>query len=449
MTEPAFLLRSPLLPLIFLFGGAILTIFSTCLLLLGRFKAKEVLRSRNKLFFFHYIFIRFFPKHEWENLNFTLSFTKHILHLLYATSGFFYALSFFSLASHPFKQDLFEFILIALVVVIISIVLESIMRLFATAFTKPLLKLSSFLTSVYLLVFFPLSGPLLKIIRFFFRVVHAEEQPETVAIVKDRIKEMIRDSELGPYLDPSEQKLITSMITFRERVAKEIMVPRIDMISLPSDTSLREAAQIFVKEGYSRIPIYKETLDHIVGVLLYKDILRLYAESSAKTGETDPLDTPIEIMAKPVIYTPENKKISQLLQEFRNKQLHLAIVVDEYGGTEGIVTIEDILEELVGDIEDEYDFAEDRQFWKLPNGSWIVDAKMSIIDIESKLGIHIPPHPEYETIGGYIYHRAGTIPSKGWTIHHDEFELVVLSSSDRSIEKIRITPSPKEEESSL
>ena len=152
------------------------------------------------------------------------------------------------------------------------------------------------------------------------------------------------------------------------------------------------------------------------------------------------LDTPIEKIAKPILYTPETKKISSLLQEFRSKQIHLAIVVDEYGGTEGIVTIEDILEELVGEIADEYDIAEEVLFTPLPDGGWIVDAKMSIIDIEEELGVKIPQGPEYDTIGGYIFHRAGAIPLKGWRIHHDEFDLEVLSSSERSIEKIRITP---------
>ena len=143
---------------------------------------------------------------------------------------------------------------------------------------------------------------------------------------------------------------------------------------------------------------------------------------------------------KPVIYAPENKKISKLFQEFKKEKIHLAIIVNEYGGTEGIVTIEDILEELVGEIEDEYDTEEERQFWKLPSGSVVVDAKMSIIDVEEKIGIKIPPSVEYETIGGYVFHRAGTIPSKGWKIHLEEFELEVLISNDRCIEKIRITP---------
>ncbi|HEY5260013.1 MAG TPA: hemolysin family protein, partial [Rhabdochlamydiaceae bacterium] len=231
---------------------------------------------------------------------------------------------------------------------------------------------------------------------------------------------------------------ILSIASFKDRMAREVMVPRIDVFSLPSDTTLQEAIDHFLKEGYSRIPIYRDTVDHIIGVLLYKDILKHALNRSASQDS-------IEKLIKPVLYTPETKKISHLLQEFRGKQIHLAIVVDEYGGTEGIVTIEDILEELVGEIADEYDIDQELQFSSLPAGGWVVDAKMGIVDIEEDLGVKIPQSPEYDTIGGYIFHRAGAIPSKGWRIHLDDYDIEVLSSDERSIEKIRITPHVKKD----
>ena len=121
----------------------------------------------------------------------------------------------------------------------------------------------------------------------------------------------------------------------------------------------------------------------------------------------------------------------------------MAIIVDEYGGTEGIVTIEDILEELVGEIEDEYDIGEDAEYSEIPGGGWVVDAKMSILDIEQQIGIQIPPNHEYETVGGYVFHCAGTIPAKGWRLSHDDFDLEVLSSDERSLKKIKIIPRTK------
>jgi CBS domain containing-hemolysin-like protein len=196
--------------------------------------------------------------------------------------------------------------------------------------------------------------------------------------------------------------------------------------------TLAKASKIVLKERYSRLPVYHDNIDHIVGVLLYKDVLSAYAQN--------PSEGTIRPLIKPVLYTPETKQISILLQEFRSKQIHLAIVVDEYGGTEGIITIEDILEELVGEIADEDDTDQEILFSVLPSGGWIVDARMTILDIEKELSIRIPTSPEYDTLGGYIYHRAGAIPSRGWRLHHDDFDLEILSSDDRSIEKVKIIP---------
>jgi CBS domain containing-hemolysin-like protein len=202
--------------------------------------------------------------------------------------------------------------------------------------------------------------------------------------------------------------------------------------------TILEAAQFFAKEGYSRIPVYKESVDKIVGILLYKDILSFYIESGADPHRT------VEHLLKPALYTPETKKIAGLLQEFRHKQNHLAIVVDEYGGTEGIVTIEDILEELVGEIEDEYDTQETKIYFPLSSGGWIVDAKIGIITLEEELNVKIPQSPEYDTIGGFIFHRTGSIPGQGWKIHLENVDLEVLTSDERSIQKVKITPvSPK------
>jgi putative hemolysin len=182
---------------------------------------------------------------------------------------------------------------------------------------------------------------------------------------------------------------------------------------------------------------------------MWKDVQKKYIEAVEKNNQ-DILNAPIETITKPVLYTPETKTISNLLQEFRQKQVHLAIVVDEYGGTEGIVTIKDILEELVGDISDEHD---DREtlFVTHPQGGWIIDPRMTILDLEEKLGVKIPQEGEYDTVAGYIFHCAGAIPTKGFLIHRDTFEIEILNSSDRSVEKVRIktVESPNHEKPSM
>jgi putative hemolysin len=184
------------------------------------------------------------------------------------------------------------------------------------------------------------------------------------------------------------------------------------------------------------VPVYKETIDQIVGILMYRDILSKYMAAEAQNNPKL-LDAPIDTLVKKVLFVPETKKISQLLQEFKKKQSHLAIVVDEYGGTAGIVTIEDLLEEIVGEIEDEYD-EEEELYTTLSDSTWIADGRLSILDAEEQLGIHLPDEGEFDTIGGFIFHRAGSIPSKGFKIQLDDLELEVVKSNDRRVEKVKI-----------
>ena len=287
-----------------------------------------------------------------------------------------------------------------------------------------------------------LAFPCLPLSYLILRTQHLFSPPRPSYIkapfrLQDKILDYLKESELGLYLDKNEKKLIHTAISFKDRVVREVMVPRIHVYSLAADTSIQEAAESFLSEGYSRIPVYQDNVDQIIGVLLYKDIFAIYTKNSDASLLQKKT---IENLVKPVLYTPETKKIALLLQEFKAKQIHLAIVVDEYGGTEGIVTIEDILEELVGEISDEYDTQDIKLFSPLPTGGWLVDAKMPILSVEEELGIQIPSSAEYDTIGGYIYHKAGSIPSKGWKIHLDDFDLEVTRSDERSIHKVKITP---------
>ncbi len=428
-----------LFALIFLFGSAILAGMTTSLLQMGRIHAKEVFKKYPTLFFFQHLLKPLFGSRKWEGLFFTLSFSKHVLHLCYGVTALFILLvqdpflrAFKVFDQHQISFDTLWMLVIAAIIISISLITDMLMKFFATAKADLCFKTISPIGSVFLSLFSPLTALFLHMLQTFFPSKNSEKEPHDT--IRDKILEVLYESELTPHLDPQERKLILSVASFKERIAREIMVPRLDVFSVAEDSSLQEAAETFLKEGYSRIPVYQESVDHIIGVLLYKDVLSAYARKEQIRL------TNIKPLTKAVLYTPETKKISELLQEFRSKQIHLAIVVDEWGGTAGIVTIEDILEELVGEIGDEYDPAQETLFSVLPSGGWIVDARMGILDIEKELGIQIPPNPEYDTIGGYIFHRAGSIPSKGWRLHHDDFDIEILSSDDRSIEKIRITP---------
>jgi CBS domain containing-hemolysin-like protein len=227
------------------------------------------------------------------------------------------------------------------------------------------------------------------------------------------------------------KKLFKALSRFQDKIVKEIMIPRVSLFALEDNISVKEAADLFVKEAYSRVPVYQGDLDHIIGLLLYKDLFAFYHEDPSRGA------LPISSLLKPAIFTPETKSISTLLQELKKGQLHLAIVVDEYGGTEGIVTIEDIIEEIVGDIADEYDSA---LSFIQQGKSWIIDAKMSLLDIEEHFSLFFKEEGDFDTIGGFIYYKAGVIPKKGFKIIHDLCEIEVLSSSERAIKKVRLTP---------
>ncbi len=421
-----------------------MTGMQAALLQLGRLNAKEEFKKYPRLFFFQHLLKTFFGKRKWEALFFTLSFGKHVLHLSYGIVVIFILLtqepfshSFQILESKRLVFDSAWVLIMGLGIVLISLLTDMITKFLATVFPAAYFHLFAPLTSILLTLFAPLTAVLLKLLQLFFP--KHDPQKESAVSFRNKLLEVLYESDLSPQLDPLERKLILSVASFKERMAREIMVPRIDVFSLSDQTTLEQAAQIFLEEEYSRIPVYEENVDHIMGVLLYKDVLSFVTKHPESKGQL------IKSLVKPVLYTPETKKISSLLQEFRSKQIHLAIVVNEYGGTEGLVTIEDILEELVGEISDEYDDEEEILYTELPSGGWIVDARMNILDIEKELGLHIPPSLDYDTLSGYIFHKAGAIPSKGWRIHHDNFDLEILSSDDRSIDKIKITPHLSEE----
>ncbi len=411
--------------LVCLLGSSILTALSTALHRKGKLQTEEHLKQPFSLFFFCHLLRFFFGKHTWEGLLFALSFTKHLLRVAFVILAL---LSCFN--EGPYLIG------IALIILISSLCFDFLFRLLGQRKPHLAFRLLFPLGSCLLFVCLPITAIFFLIMRHFLSKASSDKALLPTFKIRDKVYELLQETELGTYLDATEQKFILSVVSFKERIAREVMVPRINLFSMPEDLPLEKAAEEFLKEGYSRIPVYKESVDNIIGVLLYKDVLQFYIHHQEAAQQ---LKMQIATLVKPVLYTPETKKISQLLQEFRSKQIHMAIVVDEWGGTEGVVTIEDILEELVGEIGDEYDVGQQTLFSPLPNGSWIVDAKMSIIDIQEELGVDIPKSPEYDTIGGYVFHKAGSIPPKGWKIHHDAFDLEVLSSTERAVDKIKMT----------
>lgn len=451
-----FLFAAFLFTLFFLFGTFFLTAVSSAFRRIHKREAKKQIAQLGNFFFYRPFHLFFFPEHEFEGLFFTTICAQNLARFCFATSAYIFLAhtELFTGKVEALPSALYDFtwFWIALsfggLAITGFVVGEYLPRIFGSRFPQTAIKMCAPFSSLFLFFAFPVAYLFLKIPQSLSKTVYFDHLQEPGSQAKQEIIDIIQKASLGPDINKHDTKLIESVLSFRDRIVREVMVPRVDVFSLSAETTIREAAAFLESEGYSRTPVYRNTVDNIVGVLMYKDVLKKYMEYEEQGNDPKLLDIPIETIQKPVLYTPETKKISNLLQEFRKKRMHLAIVVDEYGGTEGIATIEDILEFIVGDIADEYD-EQQALYLAQADGSWVVDAKMSIFDAEEHLGVLIPQEGEYDTIGGYIYHKAGAIPSKGFTIHQDDFEIEVLLSNDRSIEKVRIRPVDGQEDFSV
>ncbi len=454
-----FLIISFFISLFFLLGTFFLTAVTSAFRQMHKRDLKKQLTSIGNLFFYRPFHLHFFPQHEYEGLFFSAVCAQNIARFCYAASAVLFLqatplfqeevlhLEFNGIRTADFST--FWVIFSVFVMLMLSFIIgEYLPRMLGMRLPEKALRVCTPFSSLFMFLVFPITYFFLKISQSFSQTINFDHTPEAEAQAKQEIIDIIEDTKFTPDINRHDKTLIESVLAFRERIAREVMVPRVDLFSLSAETSIKEAANLLAAEGYSRTPVYRNSVDNIVGVLMYKDILTKFREYEQKGNDPTILEAPIKTIQKNVLYTPETKRISNLLQEFRKKQVHLAIVVDEYGGTEGIVTIEDILEQIVGDIEDEYD-VEEELFTLQSDGSWVVDARMNIFDAQEQFGIDIPEEGEYDTIGGYVFACAGAIPTKGFVIHHDDFEIEIIDSNERVVEKIRIKPLNNKNKDSL
>ena len=236
-------------------------------------------------------------------------------------------------------------------------------------------------------------------------------------------------------LEEEEREMIHSIFELGETQVKEVMIPRIDMTCVDSKHSPQQALDVIVKSGHSRIPVFKEKIDHIVGLLYAKDLLKPLNEGQS--------DFRILDLVREVFFIPETKMVSELLKEFQARRMHLAVVVDEYGGTAGLVTLEDILEEIVGEIRDEYDVEEDL-IKVLDERTAEVLAKINLHDLNEDLGLELPDE-EFDTLGGFVYHLAGEVPEKGTRWSHENIDFTVLDVRGQRIAKVKVEKTDRPE----
>ncbi len=296
---------------------------------------------------------------------------------------------------------------------------------------------------VLLLMVFPLelitwiTRPLVAVLFFLTRIVTAPfgaDPREGTLVSEDDIKALVETGEKQGVLDVQERDMIHSVFALGEKIVHEVMVPRTDIVAIDVNTPPQEVLESVVSAGHSRIPVYEGSSDQIIGVLYVKDLFRRLAR-----GEKDVTVRPF---LRPAQFVPETKKVDELLREMQKDKVHIAIVVDEYGGTAGLVTIEDLVEEIVGEIRDEYDVDEELVL-PVSEHEAVMDARVPFSEVEETFGIAPPDGgDEFDTLGGFVTHELGRLPRVGETVQRDGVTFVVESMDGRRVGRVRVVREP-------
>ena len=258
---------------------------------------------------------------------------------------------------------------------------------------------------------------------------------------QDELRMLVTQSPLSPEgvtteIEEDEREMLRGVFEISETLVREVMTPRTEVVAVPSDVGLRRLLQVATEEGHSRLPVYSGTIDHVLGVVLTKDLLRLLHE---RGGDLDgPFD--VDSILRPAYFVPDTKPVDELLSELRSQAVHLAIVLDEFGGTYGLVTLEDLLEEIVGEINDEFDEVE-QEFELTPEGDVLIDGGVLISEANQRFGLHLP-EDEFDTLGGFVFGTLGRVPEAGDALAvrgpEGELELRVEETEERRVTLLRL-----------
>ena len=257
-------------------------------------------------------------------------------------------------------------------------------------------------------------------------------------MTENELMSLVEAGQQEGVIEQGEHKMIVSIVRLGDTLAREIMVPRIDILALDVNTSLKQAVEALNSSGHSRVPVYKEGVDNILGLLYSKDLLRVWQEGRQ-------IDSLADLQLRTAYFVPEAKKVDELLTELQAQRIHMAIVVDEYGGVAGLVTLEDIVEEIVGEIRDEYDQAEELLFQAIHAGEYVFQGRVDLDDFNEIMGTDLPGS-EADTLGGFIYSRIGRVPTAGDKVQVDDLQLTVEQVSGQRIRKVhaqRLPPASK------
>src|SRR5947209_16489151 len=290
----------------------------------------------------------------------------------------------------------------------------------ARAFVKPVRAVSWLLQ--------PVVWALSAITNTLVRLMGGQVRRPGPFVTEEELRLLLTVGEEQGVLEEEETEMIHSIFEFADTTVREVMVPRIDMVSLEADATVDEAVDLALQAGFSRIPVYKESIDDIIGVLYTKDMLKQLRE--------DHNTSPIRDLVRSAYFVPETKKLDDLLREMQQKRVHMVVVVDEYGSVAGLVTIECQVEEIFGDIQDEY-YREEKLYEKVNENEYVFDAKISIDDFNEIMGTDLEDQ-DYDTLGGFLYAQLDKIPNVGDTITFKNMTFTVLSTRGRRITQVRV-----------
>ncbi len=327
--------------------------------------------------------------------------------------------------------------MIALVTFTILFFSEIVPKVFAVKSASRFAKRSSLILEGLILLFIPISFIFEKLTGLITRLLRIHK--EIPFVNEEELKALIEIGEEKGALDPSEREMIHSIFEFRETMVKEIMIPRMDMTAIEKSTPVDEVLAEVKSKGHSRIPVYEEEIDNIIGILYVKDLLPLMASGK-------PIPALTTLVRKPY-FVPQSKQIDELLKEFQKERLHIAIVVDEYGGTAGLITLEDVIEEIVGDIRDEYD-REQPLARQVDDRTWLVDGKINIEELNDLASFDLPTEEDFESLGGFLFSELGRIPTENDSVTYRGIQFVIEKVQRRRIKQVRIVL-PSEEEKSV
>ena len=279
------------------------------------------------------------------------------------------------------------------------------------------------------LLLLPVAEPLAILGRFVGRRVPVTANAR---LTETEVEWIVAQGEKAGALEKEPATMIRNVLDFKHLTAREVMIPRRRISAIQATMPLADVLEHVIKDGHSRYPVFRESLDNVIGLLYVKDLFDVVRQGKMDLMKLD------DLVRKPVLFVTETQGALSVLREMRGRRLHLAIVTDEFGGTGGIVTLEDIIEEIVGDIRDEYDTEEVAPIQKLAEGRYVADAAIPITDLELHLGKKLPEDGDFESLGGLIVHRAGRVPEVGATVTLDGYKLIVREADETRVVKVEI-----------